>query len=441
MSTKQKPGTSRSSKKKPVVTTPSTGDVTKKKSPAGPKPESPEKTRLKDRDKGVNAALQAAFGTTKFDSGDPPAVVKGLEFDATRLTELAEMLKDDADKLTKNNSPKQFDAYTKRLEAFNFRLEQAQATAARIKKIEDTAAAQHITLTDRELADVWQNFTNQAKANEQEAAASSLRELEARLDMLPKVLAAYNQKSNLAPADRLPEDLFTAAGTFNPIDVLRRGLALVASGKVSTVSLLRTLLRAADPPANIPDLVPLAQNAGIAVLQVLSKFPDEGNATEALYALRAIDETGQTAAYFTGGRGGQRWIDLAYCGRKGVKIWPGGEIRDLELGPIGGPSITFDELRDQSVRPRGAKKKLDPDQTGLDPHKDRYMGKKPFVNDGIKRGVVLPYATREGVEINYVEYDIRPYTAPHERGAERLVVGYGRKFYTDDHYKTFREVR
>jgi len=39
------------------------------------------------------------------------------------------------------------------------------------------------------------------------------------------------------------------------------------------------------------------------------------------------------------------------------------------------------------------------------------------------------------------EFDIRPYTAGKNRGAERIVVGSdGRAWYTDNHYKSFLQM-
>ena len=39
---------------------------------------------------------------------------------------------------------------------------------------------------------------------------------------------------------------------------------------------------------------------------------------------------------------------------------------------------------------------------------------------------------------NYAEYDLAPYTTPAERGQRRIVVGGGHRYYTADHYRTFK---
>lgn len=444
MATKDKTKTSRSPKKKPAVSTPSsTVDASKKKAkPAAgskEKAETPEQTRLRTRSEGINSALQNAFGTTKFDSGAPPAVKADLAFDGTRLTELAALAKEDADKLTSKNTPTQYKSFTDRLERLNFRLQQAQATADRLKQVKDTAAGLSVELTHSDYADAWNAFNDATKDGDLERANGSLGELEARLKVLSDVLVAYNAKSGQAPVKTIPMGLRLMAGKDMPLDVLRRGLALVPD-RISSVDALRGLLATADPPSALPSIVPLAAKAGVSVGTVLTAFKRPGNATGALNALRAITDAGQTADFFITGQGSQRWEDLAYIGAHNIKAWPGGSQDGLHLGPLDAPPITFDELRQQTIRPADGRKHLLDHEQGQDPAKDRYLGNKPFVNDGIKRGVVLPRTDNRDREIRYFEYDIRPYKTPGDRGGERLVVGNGRWFYTADHYKNFVEI-
>ena len=444
MSTKQKSGTSRSSKKKTVVTAPSTDDVTKTKPKTDTgqkeKPETPEKARLRTRTETLNPALQSAFGTTKFDSGSPPAVLGDLAFDSTKLTELAVLLKDDADQLSKKNTPAQFKIFTDRLDRFTGRVTQARQIAARLKQVNDTAAGLNVKLTDSDFADAWQSYDNATKAGDLDQANGSLGELEARLTMLSDVIKAYNAKSKQAPVTKVPMGLYIMAGKSMPLDVLRRGLALVPD-LVPTVDALRGLLASADPPSALPGLVRLADQAGVRVGEALNGFSSRvDNATNATNALRAIVNSGKTADFFLTGQGSQSWSDLAYIGRHNLKPWTGGAQQGLVLGPPGDP-IQFDELHRQSIPlPKGRKHLLDAER-GQDPGRPRYVGNKPFINDGIKRGVMLPRSDSQGRLIQYTEYDIRPYVSPAARGDERLVVGNGRWFYTADHYKNFVEIQ
>ena len=67
-----------------------------------------------------------------------------------------------------------------------------------------------------------------------------------------------------------------------------------------------------------------------------------------------------------------------------------------------------------------------------------------FANDGRKGGQVLPKKDNSG-PITYKEYDIEPpklIEGKLTRGAKRVVIGSdGRKYYTNDHYTTFIEIK
>ena len=71
-----------------------------------------------------------------------------------------------------------------------------------------------------------------------------------------------------------------------------------------------------------------------------------------------------------------------------------------------------------------------------------YVGGRRFLNDGRGGGEVLPGTTSAGTPITYREFDVNPYSAGVNRGAERLVVGSdGRAYFTDNHYQTFTEIQ
>lgn len=65
-----------------------------------------------------------------------------------------------------------------------------------------------------------------------------------------------------------------------------------------------------------------------------------------------------------------------------------------------------------------------------------------FKNDGREGGEVLPRKDANGKPITYREYDVNPTPkAGQNRGTERMVVGDGKAYYTDNHYKTFTEIK
>ncbi len=70
-----------------------------------------------------------------------------------------------------------------------------------------------------------------------------------------------------------------------------------------------------------------------------------------------------------------------------------------------------------------------------------YVGDRPFANDGREGGEVLPKTDSDGNPITYKEYDVDPYTPGVNRGKERVVIGGGSSYYTDDHYKTFKPIK
>lgn len=67
-----------------------------------------------------------------------------------------------------------------------------------------------------------------------------------------------------------------------------------------------------------------------------------------------------------------------------------------------------------------------------------YVGGRVFGNyEG-----ALPRFDAQRKRIQYREWDVHPMAEHRNRGAERLVTGSdGRAWYTDDHYRTFREVK
>lgn len=69
---------------------------------------------------------------------------------------------------------------------------------------------------------------------------------------------------------------------------------------------------------------------------------------------------------------------------------------------------------------------------------DGYVGGRVFTN----RERVLPIDDAQGNKIEYQEWDVNPKIDGQNRGTERICTGSdGRSWYTNDHYRTFTEIK
>ncbi|MCU0328063.1 MAG: hypothetical protein MUE53_03660 [Chitinophagales bacterium] len=67
-----------------------------------------------------------------------------------------------------------------------------------------------------------------------------------------------------------------------------------------------------------------------------------------------------------------------------------------------------------------------------------YVGGRQFFN----REQILPKTSGDGNKISYREWDVHPKKNGVNRGAERLVTGSdGRNYFTEDHYRSFVEIK
>lgn len=65
-----------------------------------------------------------------------------------------------------------------------------------------------------------------------------------------------------------------------------------------------------------------------------------------------------------------------------------------------------------------------------------------FQNDGRRGGEVLPKTDSNGNPIEYTEHDVNPKPSQGGRDNLHFVRGdNGKTYYTDDHYKTFKEIK
>lgn len=67
-----------------------------------------------------------------------------------------------------------------------------------------------------------------------------------------------------------------------------------------------------------------------------------------------------------------------------------------------------------------------------------YVGGRVFSN----REKIVPQFDDKGNPIDYQEWDVNPKIEGQNRGTERILTGSdGRAWYTDDHYKSFKEIK
>ncbi|MFD4669202.1 hypothetical protein ACFWNN_05655 [Lentzea sp. NPDC058450] len=397
-----------------------------------------EKMRLTNRDTVYSAALRDAFGVDEFDSGEPPAVRKGYEFDRTELTRLADRVQFEADKLVTKNDEAQYNVFAGKLLDLTLRTSDVRSIAERTAGVQEAIAAMKLKVkADYPEIEASLDKLEAAKASaDLDQAKGWLSDLETRLTTMREILDLVNARTT-TPVTEFPLGLYKM--TSRDLSLTKRGIALIP-GKFAGVDALKIAFAVAEPPSALPDLHRLADDLGLDPKDVERKFSRPGQTGQAVHAMRVIKESGKDANFFLNGPGRQNWAALADIGARGLKAWPGGSREPVPIGPADGPEITFDELLRQAVRPRPGRKDLEDDQQGENPLRPRYLGGKHYINDVLKRGVVLPSVDGQGRPVQYTEYDIRPYTRPADRGGERLVVGGGRKFYTSDHYTTFVEI-
>ncbi|WP_051773202.1 ribonuclease domain-containing protein [Saccharothrix sp. NRRL B-16314] len=280
-------------------------------------------------------------------------------------------------------------------------------------------------------------------------------EITGRLRDISAILDVLNGRPGALPVDEIPNDLLAAVDRGDPgitkfLRALRSGLE-----QLPDANALKTLLNAADLPAEVPQLMSSATTAGAVLLDVLNacratapqgqpapqgQAALQGNTELAGKLLKTVADSGQGIDFFLTGAGGQSLVNLRYAAVHGDPVWGGATVAltDLHFGPVGQP-VPFGQIQvlAEPLPPLG-EHSLPPLPGGL--VRDRYVGGMPFGNTG--GAMILPFVDNTThVVIQYSEYDVRPFTFTYERGGERVVVGSdGNTYYTDDHYQTFRRI-
>lgn len=280
-------------------------------------------------------------------------------------------------------------------------------------------------------------------------------EITGRLQDIATILDILNGRPGAPPVTKIPNDLLTAVDRGDPgitrlLRALRSGLE-----RLPDTNALKALLNAADLPAEVPQLMASAETVGAVLLDVLNACRAtaphgqpaphglaalQGNTGLAGKLLKAVADSGQGIDFFLTGAGGQSLANLRYAAVQGNPVWGGETVatNEVHFGPLGQP-VPFAQVRAlaEPLPPVG-QHALPPLPDGA--VRDRYVGGMPFNNTG--GAMILPRVdnTTHAV-IQYVEYDVRPFTFTYERGGERVVVGSdGNEYYTDDHYQTFRRI-
>jgi hypothetical protein len=467
--------------KKPTPTSPPKKPqaLTKTKRTQEPKQTS-EAKRVADMKAQAETVLDEVYGKGG-DRDDPGDVIAALAFDSAEVHQLAEYLADAADDLKPTSKVQQQDAFKRNMDRLQDRLKDSRELAGRIERIEQVAVAAGADIAldeDLATADLWDRVQAELVAPESastgvgrvQKVTGTLAEIESLLGYVDTILTTINGRPGAAPIGKVPEDLLRLMGVDIGEENILGSLKILqyAVTQEPDPDRLRGLLTAADFPVSVPKLISDTRAVGADLLAVLQECrpPNEpgqpplqgqaaleGNTELAEKLLKTIADSGQNATYFLTGAGGQRLVDLKYAANAKAPVWAGTTVarNALRFGPLYSgplnvgaphlsPSVPFAQIRGLAEQLPVGQQVLPPLPGGV--VRDRYVGGGVFGNIGAENGMILPkrnHATK--AVIGYREYDVRPFTALDERGAERVVVGSdGNQYYTADHYKTFRRM-
>lgn len=418
-------------RKNKAGTAPPPVEKTKRPTPVKVKQPTPKQRVTAAKARG-ETALDAVYGTGGDREGE---LLPELRFDP-ELRRLAEAVRDDVGDLRETNILKRTEFFDKALGRLDDRLRETRGMLTEADRLSRAATAVGRNLGTEPLFDgALAKYVASKNAVDQRIPRGWLKELDIRVGMMTNILAAINSRPDTAALTGIPQDLINAAGTVATLRTLERAVEHVPDPVA-----LRDLLRAVDTPSNVPALMDDAVKAGLDVSAVLTECG--GNTLRAEQLLKRVNDSGHRSDYFLAGEGGQRLQDLRYAAVMGSPVWSGKTVAEtgLHYGASGGPTVSFASIKAvaEGLPPVGEDL---PDLPDDEPDRPRYIGNRPYGNDGSDNGMVLPAVTADGAtRIYYREFDIRPYTGA-ERGKERVVEGTdGRRYYTSDHYQTFRRI-
>ncbi|MGH3901189.1 MAG: ribonuclease domain-containing protein [Pseudonocardiaceae bacterium] len=388
----------------------------------------------------AKVAIPLAFKPFK---GSPTAdhVLDALEFDKEELARLGGGMADALAVLQKEKRPTTEhvgDMRTK-LELLESRVTESRGFLNNIlpRTPSELEKSTDVNLVNSAMRRDWGNFVKEAGKLDRnlDGCRKLITSIRAEIDRKTPIsdedlLKLLNHADRKRPLKEIPKALLEAAG--NNRVVLKQCLEIEWREAV-----LERLLKLADVPRRLPGLLDTARKPPLnlnsaQVEEVLRTY--KGSTADAEKLFTNIDvklqNTGNDATWFLSGAGGQTLSDLARLLRHGdARIWTGDTCPAPKYGPLAGPAVAFAHITNYAVPMVGASR----------PPPGGYAGNRSYGNGGIAPDMALPSRTVDNQEITYREYDIRPYYPGVNRGAERVVVGSdGRKYYTTDHYHSFR---
>ena len=171
---------------------------------------------------------------------------------------------------------------------------------------------------------------------------------------------------------------------------------------------------------------------------MLSRWPDrtrlatvaklaKGNVAALLRITKKLGNAAQTDFVLDGE--GCSPLDIVDRYLQADQVWLGETAPAPTLRPNG---TTYDQIESVAVP------KL---KDGSGPAVGGYAGNREWANSHGPPDMLLPKRTTSGAVITYLEFDLKPYQTPWQRGQERYVKGSdGRRYYTNDHYQSFKLV-
>jgi hypothetical protein len=412
----------------------------------------PENTRFTTAKELAESTLDELYGEGGPRTG-PGDVTADLRSDGGELHRLAVLVTKALGRLHHTDAgSEEDDAFGQALDRLQKRMADSRRLAERVEQTKRTAATvgDGIDLgADPLTAETWKLVQRERTARDPESpfdtdratkVTNVLTAIETRLGVIDAILTAVNGRPNATRVGKIPDELVKAMGITRKAQDITDLLGTLRDCAVlePDPTVLLDLLTNTDSPINLPLLLKPAQAVGANLLDVLKECRPEGKSVGehslAWDLLAMVADSGQDIDYFLTGDGGHLLFHLRSAAKYEAKLWGGQTILAAELrcGPPNGPLVTFEQIQAIADLAGGG--------VGLGGH--RYMGGSAYGNISAKDCVLLPEWDHGNTSrIHYTEYDIRPFTQLHLRGAERVVVGTdGRKYYTDDHYKTFKRI-
>lgn len=299
---------------------------------------------------------------------------------------------------------------------------------------QEMATSEDPTVVNSRMRITWGNFVTEAKkpSRDLKKCRDKIEEIAAEVDRkTPVTDAALDALIKAEPAnkattqkqlDKQRNSLLTKMGDGDSKRLARKCLEQEAH-----VSHLLGVLAQADDPQRVPTLLARARVDKTSSEQLATILAKAGKDTGKVSSLFAkVAATHKPLHYFVLGEGGQLPDTLMAAL---PNVWAGAQCPEPAYQP---PGTTFDMIASEAVPKVGTS----------GPAPGGYAGNRAYGNRGLPPDQLLPTRSVAGGDIAYTEFDIKPWRPHVDRGGERVVRGSdGRRYYTADHYQTFKEIR